>query len=313
MKEFSFWFDQFGRGCAGMPRTTDNEQRTTTISIHSRLLIVLLCAAFCSSALAQLPSEIRVISYNIHHGEGLDKKFDLERIAKLLLAERPHIVALQEVDQGTRRAGGVDQPAELARLMGMKVIFGRNIDFEGGGYGTAVLTSLPVRWYESMKLKSFYESTAERQEQRGVQIVKLGEGRGPGLLFLCTHLDYRPPDNERMHSAITINRRILEYAGTPAIIAGDFNALPDSGPIAEFKKQWKIAGIDCAQGEGPRAEGGGPEGNPLLTFPADNPDRWIDYVMVRPANCWQVIEVRVLDEPVASDHRPLLVVLRRAN
>src|SRR6478609_4130425 len=71
---------------------------------------------------AELPREIRVITYNIHHGEGMDKKFDLERIAKVLLAEKPDIVALEEVDQGTRRASGVDQPAEFARLTGMKVV-----------------------------------------------------------------------------------------------------------------------------------------------------------------------------------------------
>ena len=86
-------------------------------------------------------------------------KFDLPRIAKVLMAEKPDIVALQEVDQKTRRASGVDQPAELARLTGMKVVFGRNIDFEGGGYGTAVLTRLPVRSSESVKLKSYYAPT----------------------------------------------------------------------------------------------------------------------------------------------------------
>ena len=62
---------------------------------------------------AELPREIRVVTYNIHHGEGMDKKFGLERIAKLLMAEKPDIVALQEVDQGTKRASRVDQPAEL--------------------------------------------------------------------------------------------------------------------------------------------------------------------------------------------------------
>ena len=58
----------------------------------------------------------------------MDKKFGLERIAKLLMAEKPDIIALQEVDQGTKRASRVDQPAEFARLTGMKVVFGRNID-----------------------------------------------------------------------------------------------------------------------------------------------------------------------------------------
>jgi len=275
-------------------RTTTDLKRFVAQSSLAAIIVI----TWLASSRAELPREIRVITYNIHHGEGLDKKFDLERIAKLIVAEKPHVVALQEVDQRTKRASGVDQPAELARLTNMHVVFGRNIDYDGGGYGTAVLTSLPIRWYESMKLKSFYESTVDHQEQRGVQIIKLGDSRGPDLLFLCTHLDYRPPDNERMNSARMINERIKEHRGSLAIITGDFNATPDSAPIAVFKKQWKIAGM--------------PEGGaPLLTFPADKPDRWIDYVMVRPANCWRVVEIRMLEEPVASDHRPVLAVLRR--
>jgi endonuclease/exonuclease/phosphatase family metal-dependent hydrolase len=264
---------------------------------------VLLCVgivawSYCD-ARAELPREIRVVTYNIHHGEGLDKKFGLERIAKRLMAEKPDIIALQEVDQGTKRASRVDQPAEFARLTGMKVVFGRNIDFEGGGYGTAVLTRLPIRSKERVKLKSFYPPTKENPEQRGVQVLELGEKGGPGLLFLCTHLDFRPPDDERMASAKTINELIRKHDGVPAIIAGDFNAVPESEPIREFSKEWKIAGWDGADAKG------------ILTFPADKPDRRIDYVMYRPANKWKVVEVRVLDEAVASDHRPVLTVLRR--
>jgi endonuclease/exonuclease/phosphatase family metal-dependent hydrolase len=261
----------------------------------SNLLLALLVFLLQSrSARAELPSAIRVITYNIHHGEGTDRKFDLPRIANLLLAEKPDIIALQEVDQKTRRASGVDQPAELARLTGMQAVFGRNIDFEGGGYGTAVLSRLPVRSSESIKLKSYYPPTAQNAEQRGVQVLEIGENGKTELLFLCTHLDYRPPDDERMNSAITINELIKKRGDLPAIIAGDLNAKPDSRPIREFEKEWKIAAADA----------------PLVTFPADKPDRWIDYVMYRPAERWTVEEVRVLDELVASDHRPVLAVLR---
>jgi endonuclease/exonuclease/phosphatase family metal-dependent hydrolase len=258
------------------------------------------------SAQAELPTEIRVVTYNIHHGEGTDNKFDLPRIAKVVMAERPDIVALQEVDQGTRRASGVDQPAEFARLMGMDVVFGRNITYDGGGYGTAVLTRLPIRSKESVKLKSFYESTPEHAEQRGVQVLELGDKAGPKMLFLCTHLDYRPPDDERMASAKTINELVEEHGGEPALIAGDFNATPKSAPVREFEKEWKIAGGDGANAEPQAAK-------PILTFPSDKPNRRIDYVMYRPAEKWQMVEVRVLDEPVASDHRPVLTVLRRVD
>jgi endonuclease/exonuclease/phosphatase family metal-dependent hydrolase len=280
-----------------------------------RLFGVLIVLLACCDARAELPRAIRVVTYNIHHGEGMDGKVDLKRIANRLLAVEPHLVALQEVDQGTRRTHGVDQPAELAKLTGMQVVFGRNIDFEGGSYGTAVLTKLPVRSHEQVKLKSFYPPTKENPEQRGVQVLEIGEKEGPEFLFLCTHLDYRPADDERMASAKTINELVAKRSNVPAILAGDLNAEPESGPIGELRKAWRVAGM--AEGGRRRAEGGGPEdakpqaARPLLTFPADRPEKWIDYVLYRPGDTWEVVEVRVLEEAVASDHRPLLAVLRR--
>jgi endonuclease/exonuclease/phosphatase family metal-dependent hydrolase len=264
-----------------------------------------------ASARAELPREIRVLTYNIRHGEGMDHKIDLPRIAKAIVAAKPDIVALEEVDQGVKRTKRVDEPRELARLTGMHAVFGRNITFQGGGYGTAVLTRLPIRWCQKVKLKSFYESTPEHQEQRGVQVIQLGDGRSPGLLFLCTHLDYRPPDDERMASAATINALVRKYGDEPAIIAGDFNAKPDSRPIRQLAKEWKIAG--WKDGGETEVEDGQMDSTAIVTFPADKPDHCIDYVMCRPAARWQVVELRVIDESVASDHRPVLAVLRRTD
>ncbi|HEX4414762.1 MAG TPA: endonuclease/exonuclease/phosphatase family protein [Lacipirellulaceae bacterium] len=260
--------------------------------------------ALCPTTIhAELPTELRIVTYNIRHGEGMDHKIDLERIAKVLNDLKPDIVALEEVDQGTKRASGVDQPAELAKLTGMKAYFGHNIDFDGGGYGTAVLTKLPVKHAESVKLKSFYASTPKHAEQRGVQVLKIGTKDDADLWFLCTHLDYRGPDDERMDSAHTINDLVENHGNQPAIIAGDFNATPDSAPLKEFAKEWKIAG------EEPSDKNAGK----YFTFPADKPDHRIDYVLCRPAKDWQVVEVRVIDEPVASDHRPVLTVLKKAS
>jgi endonuclease/exonuclease/phosphatase family metal-dependent hydrolase len=267
-----------------------------------RLGLQFLVGCFFASALvtagrAELPAELRVLTYNIHHAEGVDGKLDLARIAAVIKSASPDLVALQEVDQGTARTGGVDQPAELARLTGMAVVFGRNIDYQGGGYGTAVLTRLPVKAHSSVKLRSFYEGTAEHPEQRGVQVVEIGEPGDAGLVFLCTHLDYRRDDRERMASAGAINDLAAKYGDRLLILAGDLNAVPQSRVMREFSKHWKIAGANS-------------KGAALLTFPSDAPMKWIDYVLVRPADRWEAVEVRVLEESVASDHRPLLAVLR---
>jgi endonuclease/exonuclease/phosphatase family metal-dependent hydrolase len=279
------------------------------------LLAGLIAVLFTTATQAQLPSKIRVLSYNIHHGEGTDGRFDLPRIAKVIKSASPDIVALQEVDQGTARARGVDQPAELARLTGMAVVFGRNIDYQGGGYGTAVLTKLPVKASASEKFPSFYEGTAENAEQRVVQVVELGPAGAPGLVFLCTHLDYRPDDRERMASVELINGLASKYGDRLMVLAGDLNATPDSAVIRALEQRWKIAGGDARQ----LLDEVGTElhalnsdgGNHLLTYPAKRPTKHIDYVLYRPANRWQVVEARVLDERVASDHRPLLAVLLR--
>lgn len=85
-------------------------------------------------------SRLRVLSYNIHHGRGIDDQVDLERLAKVINDCQPDLVALQEVDNGTQRTNGVDQTAELARLTGLHAQFARQIDFEGGQYGQALLS-----------------------------------------------------------------------------------------------------------------------------------------------------------------------------
>jgi endonuclease/exonuclease/phosphatase family metal-dependent hydrolase len=284
-----------------------------------KMRVALLClflATIATRAQAQLPSEVRVLTYNIHHGEGSDHKFDLPRIAKIIKSVSPDIVALQEVDQGTARAGGVDQPAELARLTDMTVLYGRNIDYQGGGYGTAVLTKLPVKASASEKFPSFYESTPEHPEQRAVQVVELGPPGEPGIVFLCTHFDYRPDERERMASAEVINRLAAKYGDRLMLLAGDLNATPDSNVIRTLEKHWKIAGGDAKPslgGElGAERQAADDDGTKrLFTYPADKPAKHIDYVLFRPADRWQVVETRVLDEREASDHRPLLTVLLR--
>lgn len=277
--------------------------RLPSFSAPRAALRVLVCCAVMFAALdasflyAEPTGELRIVSYNIHHGEGNDGKFDLERIAKLLKSVEPHIVALQEVDQKTARASGIDQPAELARLTGMEVVFGRNIDFQGGGYGTAVLSSLPIKAHASHKLPSFYSD-----EQRGVQVVELGEAGEEGIVLFATHLEYRADDRERMASAEMINSLVSKYGSQLALLAGDLNAEPESRVMKEFAKLWTPALPPGEESDEPKAG--------LFTFPAGEPTKQIDYILYRPADRWEVVEVRVLEEAVASDHRPILAVLK---
>lgn len=249
----------------------------------------LLALSSWNPAIAEEPVRLRILSYNIHHGQGMDGKLDLERIARVIQSVDPHVVALQEVDRGVRRTRGVDEPGELGRLTGMTPIFERNIIYQGGDYGNAVLTRLPVTTWRNVHVPSHYVG-----EQRGALVLEL---TGPDAVrtpirFMATHIDYRPDDAERMDSVRKLEEVAREHPDMPTLLVGDLNSMPDSRVIKAFEENWTRS-----------------DSSPLLTFPADKPDRRIDYVLVRPKARWKVVETRVIDVPVASDHRPLLVVL----
>ncbi len=68
---------------------------------------------------------------------------------------------------------------------------------------------------------------------------------------------------------------------------------PGSDPINLLSGQWCYAAQD----------------DPQPTAPSVRPRRKIDYIMYKPKDRWKVVEVRVIDEKVASDHCPVFSVL----
>lgn len=252
-----------------------------------RLFLLVLFSMPAANGLAAKPLRLRVLSYNIHHAEGVDRELDVDRIAKMILAVKPDIVALQEVDQKVRRTNSVDQPAELARLTQMNVAFGPNIDLQGGHYGNAILTRFTVKEHKNYLLPNLNDG-----EQRGVLAAKIKTSAEPtDILVLATHFDHRPDDKERMLSAKFINHQFQNERG-PALLMGDLNDVVGSRALNQLESIWKRTNTD-----------------PLPTVPVDQPKRQIDFILFRPADRWTVVETRVLEEAVASDHRAILSVL----
>lgn len=235
---------------------------------------------------ANPPATFRVMTYNIHHGEGLDRKVDLRRIADLIKSERADIVALQEVDKGVQRTGRRDLPAELAALTGMTCIFSNNFPYQGGEYGNAVLTRFPIK----SSTNTLY-TMLRPGEQRGILQLTLNV-HGRELIFMDTHVDYRGEDTERLKNVAEIQELIRHYSGRPMILCGDFNDTPGSRTYdtlaAQFNDAWAAAGT----GEG-------------LTIPSDKPKKRIDYIWISkgapitPLKTW-------VPQSDGSDHLPVV-------
>lgn len=248
----------------------------------------------------QQAPRLSVLTYNIHIGTGMDKKLDLARTAAVIKSAAPDLVALQEVDRRTRRTGGVDQAIELARLTGMHPIFGKALDLEGidqngGDYGNAILSRFPIRRSQNRALPN-----TPKFEPRAVLEIEIDwphpNGARIPLRFFATHFDVGS-EPDRIASAKALNELAGLDPDVPAILAGDLNSVPASEPLKLLAKQWAVAsGAD-----------------EIATSPANAPRRQIDYILFRPARAWRVIDIKALDEAVASDHRPVLAVLEYAH
>jgi len=260
-----------------------------------------LAAAACAGpapAPAPEPAPLRVLVYNVHAGKDAGGADNLARVAGVVRETGADLVLLQEVDRGTERSGRVDQVAELARLAGMRGVFGKTLDFQGGGYGVALLSRWPVSEDTLVHLAADPpgERAGSSREPRGVLRARVAAPGGP-LYLLNTHLDAAGPDTFRRREAAAL----LEIAGrlrgdgARVLVGGDFNATPESAVIAGvLGAGWRDGWTVC---------GGAGEG---LTFPAKAPAKRIDYLFLPPGTRCDSAAV-VGGE--ASDHRGVLFIL----
>lgn len=118
---------------------------------------------------------VKVMSFNIAHGMGMDGNVNLENTARIIEQSEAEIIGLQELDRGfSKRSSFMDQVEWLSNRLGMYVAFGANIDLEPTDegitkqqYGNAVLSKHPIRYQENHLLTQV-ESPLVHSEQRGL-------------------------------------------------------------------------------------------------------------------------------------------------
>jgi len=222
--------------------------------------------------------QLRVVTYNIHHGRGTDGVFDYQRQAKLITDLQPDIVAVQEVDKGVGRSSGVDQATKLGELCGMHSVFGRAMHFDGGEYGEAILSRYPLHDAKAHVLPFRY-----RQEPRAALAARIKPTNGlPEIHFVATHLCHQSSET-RVEQAQHLNGMLPATGPTPVLLAGDLNARPGSAPMQTLlTERWTDAIA---------------------------PNSRIDYILYRQADPWRVVQTTIVDDRLASDHKPVLAVL----
>jgi endonuclease/exonuclease/phosphatase family metal-dependent hydrolase len=237
-------------------------------------------------------TNLKILTYNIHHANPPTKPnvIDIEAIANVIKKQRPDIVALQEIDVHTERSGKtVNEAKEIALLTGMKYYFARAIDYSGGEYGVAILSKFPMKKMTANLLPTAEGTGGENRTVATAIIILPGNKK---IVFACTHLDAQKNDTNRLLQIQKI-ADILLAEKLPVIIAGDFNAVPLSGVINILDKYFTRTCSDCG-----------------FTIPVINPTKTIDFIAYKPSDKFTVIEHQVIDEKYASDHLPVLAVLK---
>jgi endonuclease/exonuclease/phosphatase family metal-dependent hydrolase len=288
---------------------------------------------------------MRVVTYNIQYGTGLDGRFGLERIADAVRGA--DVIALQEVTRNNPKNGGIDMVAGLKSLLpdyfcafgapfaaniGGHVESGRavEVNFE---FGNMVLSKKPILFSRNFILPR-RRTFGMLNLQRGALEAVIETPFGP-LRFYCVHLDHTSPDEriEQLHFLLARARNYgieggaltgVEEIGFPEppvpedfVLLGDFNMLPGS------PEYHVMAGMsDEEHGIVPRAT------NPVdaaayLGDPASQAPTWrdpkapedvsrhkrIDYAFASAGLARRIASVRVDNEAQGSDHMPVWLEL----
>lgn len=230
---------------------------------------------------------IRVLTYNIYHGETTNGSINMDLFAEIINNENPDLVALQEVDKGVERSEGIDITQELSDRTGMEGYFFKFRDFQGGDYGNAILSKFPV--LETDFIRGYKEGT------HGVvfPFAKIQLDEDTHIYFNSSHLSTTLEERE-VHTKQLAAYYEAELNKAPLIITGDLNATPESPEMEVLFESFKESDSTLSN-----------------TFSTRTGMRSkIDYILYPKNDNWEVIETKRICRIDASDHCAFLSVLK---
>ena len=206
---------------------------------------------------------VRVMAYNIHQGFGTEGGFELEEIARVIKAENPDIVALQEVSRGWLVDGSVDILTWLSQRLDMDYAWGPAAD---SVWGNAVFSRYPIVLSENHEMPNNDDLSLDR----GFLWVEIDIGDEAPLRVIATH--FHAGRDEGEHRIPQSEALLKRWDGlSRTVFLGDLNGRPGDREITMLEE----AGLlDSFVDSGTQGEG--------FTSPSDGPRQRIDYVWTSP-------------------------------
>lgn len=161
---------------------------------------------------------LRLVTYNIHKGQGLDRRIRIERIARILREINADVIALQEVLSIDGRNPEDHQARFIAEGLGFHYQIGENRKFRGGAYGNVTLSRFPISF------SCNYDITQHGREERGCLRTDIRLDSRQTLHIYNLHLGTAYTER-RYQAHRLVDHEILKGEGKKGgrIILGDFN------------------------------------------------------------------------------------------
>ena len=232
---------------------------------------------------------VRVMTYNLHQGFDVNGRHGLEEMAKIIEAENPDIVALQEVSRGWVVNGSVDMLTWFSQRLQMDYVWGPAAD---SAWGNALLSRFPIAGHGNYAMPN---NDALRLD-RAFLVVEVDVGGGEVIDVVATHFHSGEDDSAlRVPQSLAVLQTI--DATQSVVLLADLNALPGD-PEMQLLADAGLNDTFVASG----ATGDG------FTSPSDAPRQRIDYVWASPD-----LKARDFSVPhsLASDHLAAAVTLYR--
>ncbi len=236
----------------------------------------------------------RILTYNVRRCLGTDGRLSPGRIADVIAAYEPDVVALQELDVRRARTGGIDQAHAIAQALGMQMHFHASLRVVEEEYGNAILTHRPSRLVKAGPLPGRTGRSAP--EPRGALWASVNLG-GTDVQVITTHLGLRRSER-LMQVDCLLGPQWLGHPACrePVILLGDFNASPRSRAFQRLASRLRDA------------QAAMPHQRAKCTFPSRMPVLRIDHAFVsRSVHVVRVESVRSPMARAASDHLPLMI------
>jgi endonuclease/exonuclease/phosphatase family metal-dependent hydrolase len=271
-------------GLRAAPPTPFSRRSRAAVALPLALMVVVPAALLLPYPYRPAPLDVipgppsfRVVDYNVHTTVSTRGQVDPEAVARVIEAQRPEVVVLQEVSRGWAVAGAIDTAEWLSARLGLPYVF---VEAADKGFGNAILSRFPILQTD----QGFLPKGAGPMDRAWIRaLLDLGDGRTVTVIGTHLHHQHGGPEDDRSRLR-QIGTLLGAWGGASrTIIAGDMNSTPESEEFARFE----AAGLETA-------------GDPTIpTYPSTDPRDRIDYIFATPD--LELGDV-VFPQSTASDH-----------